>query len=135
MNTEQNQQETTRAVSRLDAVLNMVARNEYGKPVKRTKRSHPYNYDGFVLWRGGANEEANDTIYSDRLLDWDSAKHDELCQKHFGNRAQRWSDRKPEEIEAFLRDFMDKPNLRLIFVMEYCNQATGYPVWRFDCAV
>lgn len=25
-----------------------------------------------------------------------------------------------------------KPNLKLILVMEYCNQTTGYPEWRFD---
>lgn len=45
--------------------------DEHNNPVRRTKQSHPYNYDGFILWRFGKNEEATSTIYSDRLLQWD----------------------------------------------------------------
>ena len=52
--------------------------DEFDKPVKRTKQSHPYSYDGFVQWRGGPNEEATSTIYSDRLLQWDYDKHNKL---------------------------------------------------------
>lgn len=106
--------------------------DEFDKPVKRTKQSHPYSYDGFVQWRGGKNEEANGTIYSDRLLQWDFDKHDELCMKHFGNEHQHWDRRDPKKIQAFLRDWTDNQKLKLIFVMEYCNQSSGYPVWRFD---
>lgn len=106
--------------------------DEHGKPVERTKFSHPYSYDGFVLWRGGCNEDANNTVYSDRLLRWDREKHDELCTKHFGNKGQHWEHRKPKKIEAFLRDWTDCPDLKLILVMEYCNQSNGYPCWRFD---
>ncbi len=108
--------------------------DEYGKPVSRSKATHPYTYDGFVQWRGGANNEANSTIYSDRLFQWNAAKHDELCMKHFGNTGQYWNLREPEKIESFLRDWTENQNLKLIFVMEYCNQATGYPCWRFDYA-
>ncbi len=106
--------------------------DEHGNPVKRTKQSHPYSYDGFVQWRGGENKEANGTIYSDRLLQWDYEKHNELCEKHFGNKGQYWDARHPEKIEAFLRDWVDDQNLKLIFVMEYCNVSSGYPCWRFD---
>jgi len=106
--------------------------DENDDPVKRTKRSHPYSYDGFVQWRGGENKEATSTIYSDRLLQWDFDKHDELCMKHFGNEGQYWNDRDPKKIEAFLRDWTDDQTLKLIFVMEYCNVSSGYPVWRFD---
>jgi len=108
--------------------------DEHDKPVKRTKQTHPYSYDGFVQWRGGKNNEATSTIYSDRLLQWDFAKHDELCQKHFGNKGQYWNNREPEKIEAFLRDWVDDQNLKLILVMEYCNVSNGYPCWRFDFA-
>jgi len=106
--------------------------DEFGKPVKRTKQTHPYSYDGYIQYRGGENEEANGTIYSDRLLQWDFDKHDALCMKHFGNKGQYWNDRDPKKIQAFLRDWTDNQKLKLIFVMEYCNQSSGYPVWRFD---
>lgn len=106
--------------------------DEHGNPVERAKSSHPYSYDGFVLWRGGCNGEANNTIYSDRLLRWDWDKHNELCLKHFGDEGQYWNNRKPKKIEAFLRDWTGCPELKLILIMEYCNQSNGYPCWRFD---
>jgi hypothetical protein len=106
--------------------------DEFDNPVKRTKQTHPYTYDGFIVWRGGKNEEANGTIYSDRLYLWNFKKHDELCKKHFGDEKQYWSQRDPKLIEKFLQDWCENPKLRLIFVMEYCNQSSGYPVWRFD---
>ncbi len=106
--------------------------DEFNNPVKRTKRSHPYSYDGFVQWRGSPNGEANGTIYSDRLLQWDFDKHDELCMKHFGNKHQYWDTRNPKKIEAFIRDWVDDQTVKLTLVMEYCNASSGYPVWRFD---
>ena len=106
--------------------------DEFDRPVKRTKREYPYSYDGFVQWRGGKNEEANGTIYSDRLLMWDYNKHNRLCEEHFGDQGQYWNQRDPKKIEAFLRDWTGDDNLKLIFVMEYCNVSNGYPCWRFD---
>ena len=108
--------------------------DEYGQPVRRTKYSHPYNYDGFVLWRAKGNPRGNDTIYSDRLMQWDFKKHDQLLMKHFGDTGQYWDKRDVKLIEAFLRDWTEKPALELVMVMEYCNQSTGYPCWRFDFA-
>jgi len=109
--------------------------DEYGHQVKRTKIAHPYNYDGFVLWRCDRVGNNGSTIYSDRLLQWDFDKHDELCMKHFGNKRQWWNDRDHDKIEAFLRDWIDNQNLHLFLIMEYCNQSTGYPVWRFDYTI
>lgn len=108
--------------------------DENGKPVKKTKLEHPYTYDGFVVLRLGKNEEANNTIYSDRLLQWNYKRYNELSRKHFGNESQVWSDRiyNHKKIEAFLQDWCNDIELKLIFVMEYCNVSTGYPVWRFD---
>lgn len=108
--------------------------DEHDQPVSRTKSSHPYSYDGFVTWRSGANNEAESTIYSDRLLEFDRQKHNDLCRKHFGDEKQYWDDRSPLKIEAFLRDWTDNQKLRLILIMEYCNQSSGYPCWRFDYA-
>lgn len=106
--------------------------DENGKPVKKTVFSHPYSYDGFVTWRGGKNSEANNTIYSDRLWQWDYKKTDELCMKHFGDKSQYFSGRSPEKVEAFLREYTGQKELKLIYIMEYCNQSSGYPYWRFE---
>jgi len=106
--------------------------DEHGDPVARTKATHPYNYDGYVLHRFGANKEANDTIYSDRLMQWDFDKHDRLLMQVFGDKRQAWTQRDPKKIEEFLRLWCEDPELKLILVMEYCNQSSGYPCWRFD---
>ena len=106
--------------------------DEYGKPCKKTKMTHPYNYDAFVIWESVNKDKANNTIYTDNLLHWDYDKHNKLCEKHFGNKGQLWADRKPEKIEKFLRDWTEDEKLELVRVMEHCNQATGYPLWRFD---
>ena len=109
-----------------------IAVDEFGNPVEKSKLEHPYSYSGFVLWRGGENEEVDSTIYSDRLTMWDLKKHNELCLKHFGNKGQHWNNRDPEKIEAFLKDWCEDEGLKLILIMEYCNVSNGYPLWRFD---
>ena len=77
-------------------------------------------------------EKPNGTVYSDRMLQWDYKKHDDLCQKHFGDKSQYWSGRSPEKIQAFLRDYMNDQNV-LLCRIEYCvNASSGYPIWRFD---
>lgn len=96
----------------------------------RTKLTHPYSYDPIIIWVGAI--EANNTVYTDRLYQWDHVKHDTLCQKHFGNRGQYWGSRTPTQIEAFLRDYLGHPTLALCRITEHCHQATGYPLWRFD---
>jgi hypothetical protein len=91
------------------------------------------NYEFFcspLLFDNG--QEATDTIYSDRLYMWDSQKHDQLCEKHFGNKGQYWSNRKPESVEAFLRDYLGEDGLILCRIEQQKNVSTGYPVWRFD---
>jgi hypothetical protein len=103
--------------------------DEGGHPVRKTKYSHPYNYDPFVLWQGEGESNAAD--YSDRLLQWDYDKHNELCMKHFGNVRQRWNDRDPQKIEAFLRDYHNRPEIKLVKIMEMCNVSSGYPLWCF----
>lgn len=100
-----------------------------GNPVERTPIDHPYTYDSFVVWRNGDKKEATGGVYTDRLLQWDWDKHNALCRKHFGDEGQYWSDRDPELIEAFLRDWTENPNLRLIYVLQCCNQSSGFPLW------
>lgn len=95
----------------------------------RTKMTHPYSYDPFTMWRGP--DEPDGSVYTDRLFQWDHEKHDRLCMKHFGNKGQYWDHRDTDAIQAFLRDYLDAPNLVLCEVQEHCNQATGYPCWCF----
>ena len=97
-----------------------------GKPVKRTKQSHPYSYDGFVLWRDGS-EDTGHAVYTDRLSQWDRDKFQRLCKKHMPDR--RWDNAAPGDVQAFLSEYNDDPGLRLTAIMEWCNQATGYPTW------
>jgi len=107
--------------------------DERGNPVKRTKRTHPYSYDGFVTWQ--IDGEPNHSVYSDQLLMWDYNKHNKLCKKYFGNEGQCWRERSPKKIEAFLRDWFEVPSLKLIRVMEHCNVSSGFPLWSFGfCA-
>lgn len=105
--------------------------DERGNPVRRTKQTHPYSYDGFVLWKSRDYKPTlpAGTIYSDRLYEWDYEKAMRLGEKH---QIRRWDNTPTKQIEAFLRDWNDDPKLHLVLVMEYCNQASGYPVWRFD---
>ncbi|TXG76186.1 hypothetical protein E6Q11_05135 [Candidatus Dojkabacteria bacterium] len=72
------------------------------------------------------------TVYSDRLIQWDYERYNEMCKRHFGNHAQAFYDRAPEKIQAFLRDYMNNQNVVLCRVEELENKSTGYPYWRFD---
>jgi len=109
--------------------------DRYGNLIKRTKAEYPYSYDPFVVWqdRSGAMEkvceDATGSVYTDRLLQWDWDKHNDLCLKHFGDKGQYWDNRDPKKIEAFLRDWTNDPKLHLIQVREYCNVSNGYPTW------
>jgi hypothetical protein len=104
--------------------------NEFGAQIKRTPEKCPYSYDGFITYRNGENKEANHTIYSDRIHN--SEKYVKACEEVFGNSGQMFFNRKPEDIEKMLRIFYDDKDLKLIFVMQYCNVSSGFPLWRFE---
>lgn len=106
--------------------------DEHGNPVSRTKSEYPNSYDAFVTWRMESDKRATGTVYSDRLYEWDIAKYNLLSEKYFGNEGHYWDARLPKDIESFLKDYFEAPNLKLLLIMEYCNVSSGYPVWRFD---
>lgn len=106
--------------------------DEYDNPVERTKDKYPYTYDGFVVYRLGKNEEITGTVYSDRMLQWDWDKYNKCTKEVFGDTRQMFYDATPSQIEALLQLYFQKPTLKLILMMEYCNVSNGYPVWRFD---
>lgn len=99
------------------------------KPVERTPDKFRYSYDAYVIYK--KSEEYNQTVYSDRLHQWDYEKYNRLSEKHFGNQGQYWNNRDTDKIEAFLRDYYDKPELELIGIMEGCNASSGFPYWIF----
>lgn len=101
---------------------------EDGRPVERTKWEFPYSYDPFVIWSNGG--QANETVYTDRLSQWDYEKTERLITKHL--RGMRWENAPPERIENFLREYLNVPTLELVRVMECCNWSNGFPLWRLD---
>lgn len=104
--------------------------DEYGHEVERNPFSHPYSFDGYVVWSSGTYEEYN-TVWSDRLLQWDYDKTRRLMGVHFGSFGDYYDDRTPQKIQSFLSDYFERP-IQLHRIMKYCNQSSGYPVWRFD---
>lgn len=107
--------------------------DEFDRPVKRSKQEYRYSYDGFVQERVHPNEKANGTIYTDRLSrDMDHKKYRNLQEKHFGKSGDWWGSYSAKLIEGFLREALKLPKLEVVFVMEYCNMSSGYPLWRID---
>lgn len=109
--------------------------DEFGNIVKRPPATHPYSYDPFVVWEHPERNkslQADDTVYTDRLWQWDYSKAEKLCFRHWGNVGQMFYDREPEQIQAFLRDYLDVPNLTLVLIMQCVHLGNGYPLWRFD---
>jgi len=101
-----------------------------GEVAVRTKRSHPYSYDPFLVYLAGgvsAKDRINGCEYTDRLAGWDRSKYERLCRKHLGR--GRWSEQSSRAIEAFLHDWCNDFSITLISVQEWCNPATGYSTW------
>ncbi len=115
------------------ALMAIAPIDEHGNTVARTKFTHPYSYDGFVVWDERAGEDQPDTtVYADRLFQWNPEKYNHACEQVFGNRGQYWHEREAVDIEKFLHIYTGNESLKLLMVMEYCDQARGYPCWRFD---
>jgi len=100
-----------------------------GNLIERTKHSHPYSYDPFTIWRVLPKECETGSFYTDRMFQWDHALTTELIKKHFNTQSQRFDGYTAEQLEPFVRERFNKPNLKVAALREYCNQATGYPVW------
>ena len=112
--------------------------DQHGRPVERTPMTHPYSYSPYMVCRNGENKEATNTIYSDHLYKFshgeDSWDHSQkMAHKHFGNAGQEWhlSERPADKIEEFLRDYFDKPSLKLVYMLQGCHLASGFPIWEF----
>lgn len=101
----------------------------------RTRMTHPYSYDPFTIW-GKAEPDpcCNGSDYTDRLEEWDYKKFHEIAKETYvgGARPFNSQDCRGDLIEKFLRRYHNAPDLKLLRVIEYCNQSSGYPVWRLN---
>lgn len=107
----------------------------------RTPQTHPYAYDPFTIWGSPhPSKERHGTTYVDRLMQWDRAKYERLARKHYHSGTDNYE--RPFDaqhckgylIEAFLRDWFDDPELRLLRVVEHCHPYTGERNWNLDYA-
>ena len=73
-----------------------------------------------------------DSVYSDRLYQWDYKKFNECCETVWGNSGQMFDGRESKDIEKFLQLYFGKEEVVLCKIIKYINQSTGYPYWRFD---
>jgi hypothetical protein len=102
-----------------------------GNDVERTRDKYPYSYDAYVTYMNGSKEDIKDSVYSDRILQWDYELTRKIMLEVFGTDGDYYNNRSPEDIEVFLRKRFDKPDLNLIAIMEGCNVGNGYPYWVF----
>lgn len=75
--------------------------------IKRNKFNYQYNYDSFIIWIN-KNIECDNTVYSDRLLQWNYYKYNKYCKEIWNNESQYFYNREPKEIEKFLCLYLGK---------------------------
>lgn len=101
-----------------------------GRACERTKQTHPYSYERFLVWGALGAHVGDNGAYTDRMYQWDSVKFDRLVKKHFKNAVgQGWSGITESEATNFLREYVGDPELKAARLTEECNVSSGYPVW------
>lgn len=100
------------------------------RPPERTKWSHPYSYDPFIVWFGNA-KRGDSAVYSDRLWQWNYDKcRSSIDAVRSKDANQRFDNSNPSQVEEFLSLYYDKP-IKLTAIVEGCNVSNGYPYWVF----
>ena len=89
----------------------------------RSKHEYPYSYSAYFLWKG-AKAEGDETVYSDRMRDWDAEKFREALSKV----KKRLSQLNQKEMSKFLSVYFDK-KIEATALAEGCNVSNGYPYW------
>ena len=92
---------------------------------------HPKTKYGDSIIFDRPNLKADDTVYSDRLFQWEPDKFNELCKKYWGNTRQGFHGRKADEIEKFLCDYFGK-TIIITQIITGLNKSNGYPYWGFS---
>lgn len=123
--------------------MNNIITSEYGEiyrgyypymdwdenPTNRTPISHPYSYDPYVIWK--KYNKYNNTVYSDRLVQWDYSKYNRIRKDIFKDESQYWDNCSGKDVELFLRKYFNDDTIVLCGVMKGCNVSSGYPYWIF----
>ncbi|MFA5429031.1 MAG: hypothetical protein WC279_12595 [Sulfurimonas sp.] len=102
-------------------------KDEHGNNNERTPETHPYSYEGFVLYKGKG--KADCTIYSDRFRNYQG--YDKAVKEAGFKVSDYWNNKKVPDIERFMSILTGEP-IKLVLLMQYCNMSSGYPVWRMD---
>jgi hypothetical protein len=100
----------------------------------RTKQSHPYSYDP-IRYYSAAVGGVRGSAYDDRMEGWDREKFNRCIEAmRAKNPSCGWMRdySNPQWTRDFLRMYWDEPLLEVTDIVEYCNQATGYPCWYFE---
>lgn len=104
------------------------SRYRWCRPNERnlTKETAPYAYSDHYLW--GEPEVGSDTIYSDRLAQWDREAWKRACEEV------------PKQFDQFSNDDADRfmsayygRQIKVSALAEGCNVSTGYPYWIISC--
>lgn len=79
-----------------------------------------------------SGKESKESVYSDRLWQWDHEKYNRCCREVWGNEGQSFYGRSPEDIEKFLRLYLERNDVILCRILQDENHSDGFPYWRFD---
>lgn len=75
--------------------------------------------------------QAKDSVYSDRMYQWDFKKFNRCAREVFGNEGQDFSRRETSKIQEFLSRYLGKP-VKLLKVSQLVNASSGFPYWHFE---
>lgn len=100
-------------------------------PHYRTKQSHPYSYDSFYIHGNPETTKHSSCDYSDRYHAWGKEKFEKACEaadaagEPWQRRMDQWS---MKQVDAFVKAYYG-PKYFATGLIEWCNQASGYPGW------
>lgn len=78
----------------------------------------------------------NDSVYADRMKQWDYKLYNELSQKYFGSQGDYWDGRSAESMEKFLQEYAKIEHVKVYSIVKTIG-TNGYPYycirfWRSD---
>lgn len=91
----------------------------------RTKQDYPYSYDPFFTYGDRETMEGCQTVYSDRLSQWDYEKNRTAIANNF-SKDRTFLGQSPRAYQAYLSEYYGR-KVKLGAVAEGCNVANGYP--------
>lgn len=100
---------------------------------QRTKWTHPYAFDSFIVWEKSKVEGKGlqyGSAYHDRMIMWGSDNYYK-CLKKVWPEPERLDFKDSKRVEKFLRLYFKDRKLALIRIIEECNVSNGYSVFCF----